>query len=304
MLRRLARADAHDAGLLQQVQRDGVDALLVDEHEVDRAALRLLQLLLEVDDALHLVVRVLALGLHQALPLLGRGVEEARVDLALLVLQAEVEREDAAVAAGRLHVRVPAAVVQHQPVDEAAVQRGLMLHGHDLHHVQVELLRLLLRLLSLLLPPADGEDGVHHDLRHVVRQLLVQLRPERRPRHVHHERAVQLRVAQLQPVRVQEAQRLLPRQLEAVHDDARVQPLCDVALGLTQQLASEQHVAGRAVARLILLCCGRARDDSGGRMLDLHLVQQHLAVLRHLDQTSARHQPDSATQPESGEDRR
>lgn len=52
-------------------------------------------------------------------------------------------------------------------------------------------------------------------------------------------------------------------------EDARVQSLGEVALGLAHELAREQNVGGGAVAGHILLRGSSAGNDGSGRVLDL-----------------------------------
>mmetsp|Transcript_6793 Transcript_6793/g.15037 ORF Transcript_6793/g.15037 Transcript_6793/m.15037 type:complete len:341 (+) Transcript_6793:423-1445(+) len=81
----LGPAQRDDALLGQHVQGDGVDALHVDHHE---ALVRgVTHLAFQLNDLAHTLVSVLALRCHQLLPLLRTAVEEARVDLTLLVLE-------------------------------------------------------------------------------------------------------------------------------------------------------------------------------------------------------------------------
>ena len=144
----LGAAEGHDALLGEHVEREGVDTLLVDDDERVRllAVLEVAVLvelgvahgLLERDDLAHLGVGELALGLDELLALLGGRVEEARVDLRLLVLERDVEREDEAVLEPLGHVRVPSTVVEHEALDEARVDVGQVLHLHHLDHVQVD----------------------------------------------------------------------------------------------------------------------------------------------------------------------
>ena len=54
-----------------------------------------------------------------------------------------------------------------------------------------------------------------------------------------------------------------------LYEDARVQSLSEVALGLAHELAREQNVGGGAVAGHILLRGGSAGNDGSGRVLDL-----------------------------------
>lgn len=88
----LGAPEGHDALLGEHVEREGVDALLVDEDKglglavADDVAVRVelgvADELLELDDLADFGVGELALRLDELLALLGGGVEEARVDLA------------------------------------------------------------------------------------------------------------------------------------------------------------------------------------------------------------------------------
>ena len=60
---------------------------------------------------------------------------------------------------------MPCAVVQHETVDQARVERRLVLHEHDLHHVQVDLAAVL----------ADHLHGVDDELGDVVGEVRREL---------------------------------------------------------------------------------------------------------------------------------
>eukprot|EP01136_Pigoraptor_vietnamica_P029896 Opistho-1_new@88456 len=132
----LGTAEAHDALLREHVQRDGVNALLVDD---DKALLgALAHAPLELDDLAHALVRKGALGDDHLVALLGALVEEARVDLALLVLERNVARENVGVLDALLHVGVARTVVEHEALDELRVDVQLVPHLHNLDHVEVD----------------------------------------------------------------------------------------------------------------------------------------------------------------------
>ena len=146
----------------EHVQRERIDALLVDHHEV-LPVRRAAQRVLEVDDRPHLVVRELPLRRHQLVALLRRAVHERRVRLALLVLQRHVQDEDVAVRQRLRHVRVTSAVVHNETLNETTVHRVLRDHLHLLDHQHVQ------RLPRTL----HRQHGVGHHLRQVVRKLSV-----------------------------------------------------------------------------------------------------------------------------------
>ena len=107
---------------------------------------------LSLSHLLDPVVDELPLRLDELLPVLGGLVEEAGVDLGLLVLHADVARQDVAVLERLGHVGVPAAVVHDDAPHQLRVGLGAVLHLHDLDHVQVAVLLV------------DGEHGVHADV--------------------------------------------------------------------------------------------------------------------------------------------
>lgn len=172
MLRRLARRRARmsiwnskkrgKTGLGEHVERERIDAFLVD-HDEAAVAVRRAERVLEVDDLADLVVGELALGGHELVALLRGAVHERRVRLALLVLQRHVQDQNVAVPQRLRHVRVPGAVVQHQAFHQAAVQRVLRDHLHLLDHQDVQ------RLAGAF----HREDRVGDHFGEVVRELGV-----------------------------------------------------------------------------------------------------------------------------------
>lgn len=61
------------------------------------------------------LVNKVPLGSDKLLAVFSGFVEEPRVDLSLLVLQRHIARQDVRVFYALRHVRVPRAVVQHEP---------------------------------------------------------------------------------------------------------------------------------------------------------------------------------------------
>lgn len=62
-----------------------------------------------------------------------------------------------------------------------------------------------------------------------------------------------------------------------------MQALGDVPVSLLQQLAHQQNDRRCAISADIVLGGGRARNHDGGRVLDLHLSEEDVAVLGELD---------------------
>ena len=220
----------------------------------------------------------LALGGDHLLALLGRVVVEARVDLRLLVLEVDVHREDAHLRELLRHAGVAAAVVHHEALDEARLHPRLVLHVHDLDHVQVD------RRVRL----AHAQHGVDHHLGELVGELDVHLRAERRLRDLQQQRAVGAVLGDAH--RVEELEHRALRRLDPLAQQPRVHAVREVALRLLHDLAHDQHRRRRAVAGRVVLRRRDPRDHARGGVLDLHLRQQHLPVLRELDVARARHQ--------------
>jgi hypothetical protein len=203
--------------------------------------------------------------------LLGVGVHEAGVDLRLLILERGVAREDEAVRERLLHVRVAPAVVHHQALHQPRLGRVPVLHRHDLHHVQVEL------LVGLL----DTADRVDDDIGDEVGELGVELGAEGGGGDLDQERAVVHRHVLLDRVEELEDARL--GRLDPLANEPRVQPVGEVALGLLHEVADDEDVGGGPIARHVVLRRRDPRDQARGRVLDHHLVQQRVAILGQLE---------------------
>mmetsp|Transcript_17658 Transcript_17658/g.29671 ORF Transcript_17658/g.29671 Transcript_17658/m.29671 type:complete len:499 (-) Transcript_17658:368-1864(-) len=271
----LGAPQAHDPLPSEHLQRDGVDALLVNHHEILVRAVA--HLLLERDDRLHALVRELALGFDQLLALVRAAVEEPRIHLGLLVLEGDVAGEDVAVGDVLLHVGVARAVVEHKPVDELGVGLELVAHVHDLNHVKVG---------RGVVVRSHAQQRVYHDVCKLLRNHVRDFRREGCARHAPQNLAVQC-LAVLACVHfllecVQEFQRGLLCHVEALHDDTRVQPLREVPLRLLQDLAYQQHHARRAISCDVVLGGRCARDHHRRGVLNLHLAQKNVAVLCQL----------------------
>ena len=262
----LGPAEAEDALLGEQVEGERVDALLVDHDE--RLPL-LAHRPLEVDDRAAPLVEPLALGLDELLPLLGVGVEEAGLDLGLLVLEGDVARHDVAVVEDLGHVGMAAAVVEDEAVDEARVGAHLLLHVHDLDALQVEgggegavhdLHVVGVSALGVLLG-GDALDGVHHGLGHLLGQLVVELGLERGGGDAPEQVAVlDGRLAVLAAdgdlELVEEFEGGVAGDVVSVRDDAGVQPLGGVSVGLPKELAAKEDGRRGSVSRdVVLLKC-------------------------------------------------
>mmetsp|Transcript_19452 Transcript_19452/g.51898 ORF Transcript_19452/g.51898 Transcript_19452/m.51898 type:complete len:235 (-) Transcript_19452:499-1203(-) len=165
----LRSAKCDDPLTREYLQRGRVNALLVDQNEGLLVLFRA-HLALELADFLHLVVSEFALGVRELVALRGGTVEKSSVHLALLILQRDVHGENVAIVEPLRHVWMSRTVIHDQSPDKGRLVAELVLHVHDLDHVQVH------RHVRLL----DNLDCINHCLRHLVRHLRAELRPEGR----------------------------------------------------------------------------------------------------------------------------
>jgi hypothetical protein len=108
--------------------------------------------ILELDNLLQSIINESSLGLDKLLPLLGWRIEKSRVDLAddqlpswpnggslrFLVFKRNVQREDESILDLFRHIRMPSSVIHDQTPDQLSIGIRLVLHFHDLNHVQVD----------------------------------------------------------------------------------------------------------------------------------------------------------------------
>ena len=160
----LRASEAEYPLLREYVERERIDALLVDHHE---ALAVLANGPLEVHDLTAPLVEPLPLALDEPLALLGGAVEEATLDLRLLVLEGHVARHDVTVRQDLRHVRMTAAVIEHDAVDEAGIGPELALHGHDLDHVQVH--------GGFAVVGHNALDGVHDRVGYLLGEVVLEL---------------------------------------------------------------------------------------------------------------------------------
>lgn len=176
----LGAAEGKDAILGQDIQRQGIDTLLVND---DKALLRVTaDLSLQLDNLLQLLVHKLALRLDQLLSLLSRAVEESRVNLRLFVLQRHVEGENKGILDALGHIGVAGSVIHDQTTNQTGVGLAPVLHGHDLDHVQI----------NGLVLAVDGQNGINNSLSQGIGQGAVDLGAEGSTGNRHQQLAIDL----------------------------------------------------------------------------------------------------------------
>lgn len=91
---------------------------------------------------------------------------------------------------------------------------------------------------------------------------------------------------------LENVQRLDATQIETFADNARMQTFGQIDVGLFQQLTDQQNGRGGSIASHVILGSAGSGDQRSSRMLDLHFVQENVAVLGDLDVTGSRDQPE------------
>eukprot|EP00050_Salpingoeca_kvevrii_P005914 m.286375 g.286375 ORF g.286375 m.286375 type:complete len:459 (-) comp11562_c0_seq1:314-1690(-) len=223
----LGTAQCRNALLGKHVERDGIHSLLVDDNEALVRAIA--DFLLELDDLADAVIDKGALGGNHGLALLSRLVKKARVDLGLFILERDIACEDIRILDLLGHVGVAGAVVKDNAAHKTRVGLRLVLHRHDLNHVEVD------GLVGAL----DGEDRVDNDVGQHSGKLAVHFRAERRARNGNQGLTVHLL---LNLHLLENAKRLSLGSVKAVHNETGVETLRDERVGLLEELADDKHV--------------------------------------------------------------
>lgn len=143
----------------------------------------------------------------------------------LLILQGHIAGEDVAVLEPLGHVGVPGAVIEDETTNELSVHLGLVLHLHDLHHVQVNSLALFF----------DSQYGINTGLSEEISKLLVHLGSQRGPCNM--EKSLPLRL-NLDFDFLKHLKGLGFGEIKAFGQDPGVEALRDVKIGLLQQLSN------------------------------------------------------------------
>ena len=250
----LATPNSDDTVTGEEFEGRGVNSLLVDDDEVFVVVLA--QFPFELNDLHDLVIGELTLTGNELLALVGVGPEEAGVDLGLLVFEGDVEAHDVAVLEERGHVGVATTVVEHESLDEAGLGGHLVLHVHDLDHVEIE------GDTGLL----DGLHGVDEHLTEGVGELGRDLGVEGSGSDLEEELTGDLLV-DLEAL--EELQDLSLSELDTVNDSAGVHSFSEVTFGLAHKFTDEEHVGGGSISSDVVLGGGRAANHSGSRVLDL-----------------------------------
>ena len=267
----LAPSDSNDAIVGEELERWGVNTLLVDDNKV-LAVLRSTELSLELNDFHDLIVGELSLGGDELLSLLSVGPEEAGVDLSLLVLKGDVEAKDVAVLEIGWEVRVSSTVIKNKTANQLGLGGHLVLHVHDFNHVEVEGLILLL----------DGVDGINKDVTERVAKVRVDLGVQRSLGNLDQSLLVHLDFL-FAGLKVLEG--LVLGELDTINKDSGVDTVTNVALSLSHELTNEKDVGSGTITNHVVLSSGRTTNHCGSRVLNLHFVEKYSAILGQFNLT-------------------
>ena len=225
----LGSSDTNDSVSGKKLKGWWVNSLLVDNNEVLVGSIA--QLSLEIDDLLDLIVGEGSLGSDELLSLLGVGPEETGMDLGLLVLEGDVKAKDVAVSHGGWEITVSTSVVENKSLNELRLSGHLVLHVHDLNHVQVDflLLRLWVSLYSL--------NGINKDLAKWVSELWMNLGVQRGSGNIDEKLSSWLL---LDLEFLEELKGLGLGDLHTFNKDSWMNSITDVSLGLSHDLSDEE----------------------------------------------------------------
>jgi len=266
-----ASADTNDSVTGKELKRRGVNTLLVDDDEVLSVLLGA-DLSLEINNLLDLVVSELSLGGNQFLTVFGVGPEESRVDFGLLVFEGDVEAHNVAVLKAGGHVGVSASVIEDESLDEFGLSGHLVLHVHELDHVEIE-----------TVVTVDGLDGIDNNFSQWDSESGVDLGLEGGVADFHEELTGDLL---LDLELLEELEALGLSELHTVNEDSGVNTFSEVTFSLSHDFSSEEDVGGGTISSDIILSGGGATDHRSSGVLDLHLVEEDSSVLGQLNLSS------------------
>jgi hypothetical protein len=250
----LASADTDNSVTSEEFERRGVNTFLVDDNKVHSVLLGA-DLSLEFDNLHNLIVSELSLGGNQFLTVFSVGPEEAGVDLSLLVFEGDVEAHDVAVLKAGGHVGVSTSMVEDETLNELGLSRHLVLHVHELDHVEVE-----------TVVTSDSVDGIDDDFSEGVSKSRVNLGLEGGVADFHEEFTSSFL---LNLEGFEELEALGLGELHTVNEDSRVDTLSEVTFSLSHNFSSEEDVGGGTISSDIILSSGSATNHRSSGVLDL-----------------------------------
>ena len=125
--------------------------------------------------------------------------------------------------------------------------------------------------------------ALHNGVRHGLGEHRLKLRVQARARDLREQIRVLPKVpliVNLEPV--EELNSGVPGRVEAVGDDAGVEAFRSVPLSLLKELSAKKYGRSGTITGDVILGGGRARDHASGGVLNLHLVEEDVAVFGEL----------------------
>lgn len=217
----LGSSESDDSFLGEDIKRDWVDTLLVDDDKVLVSSLT--DLSLKSNKLGDLLVSVLSLGVDELFSLLGGSPEESRVSLSLLVLEGDVHGEDETVLKLLGHVRVSGSVIENKTSNELGLSGEFVSHVHDFDHVEIDIFFLL-----------NSENGVSNDVSELLSHLRVELGHEGGSSDLDESGSVHIL---LDSEVVEELKSFVLGHLDTVDNDSGMDSLLEVSLGSLHQLS-------------------------------------------------------------------
>jgi len=171
-------------------------------------------------------------------------------------------------------------VIEDQALDELALCGHLVLHVHDLDHVEIDGLSTL----------GDGLHGINNDIGKRVGNAGVDLGHQRGAGNAEEELLGDaFGEGDLSGLEVGKS--FLLGDFNSVDKDAGMHSLAQIALSLTHELSNEENVRGGTISDDIVLSGSSATDHSSSWVLDLHLVEENVTILSDLNLTGTANEP-------------
>lgn len=275
-----ASSDADDAISSEDLKRRWINTFLVNDDEVLVSSVA--KLSLEINNLLNFLISEGSLRLNQFLSLLSVGPEETRVYLSLFVFERYVEAKDVAISIGRRQLRVSTSMVKDKSANKLALCGHLVLHVHNLNHVKINLSfdTFILVTWSLL---SDGLNGINQDLAKWISQTWMNFSAQRRSRNIDEKLSIHS-FGHFEFFQIFKT--LNFGELHTINKDSGVNTVSDVPFSLSHTLTDEKDTGCGSITDNVILSSGGTSNHGGGRMLDLHLMEENGTVFGQLDLTS------------------
>mmetsp|Transcript_9815 Transcript_9815/g.29919 ORF Transcript_9815/g.29919 Transcript_9815/m.29919 type:complete len:226 (-) Transcript_9815:78-755(-) len=170
-----------------------------------------------------------------------------------------------------------ASMVENKSLDQPTLFQSAMFHGHYLYHVKVNLLSLSL----------NCQYSICYDLCEHGCILWSYFCCQGAPRNLYQKLTINW---SLNSCFIDPSTQLLSGNVKSISDGSRMESFAQVSLSLLQQLPDQQNSRRGTITTDIILCRRRAGDHGCRRVLNLHFIQENIAVLCDLNISRSRHQ--------------